>query len=223
MCAWPSGQTRKWTDATTNEHGDLPDLIRLHTGEASLRRAVEEALALLSLPPSTPDNGGGTEDVQRSWIDPKRPAKANLARPRKALGRVHCRAARFGGSATGATLLAGEGIETVLSLVTVVPGIHAAAALSAGSLGAFEPPQGLALLVIVRDKDVEGGHTANRLQLRCVERGIPSTVIVPEHSAFNDDLIAIGEETLAARNRDPYCKLQVRGHGGREAWEWENN
>ena len=160
---------------------------------------MEEAHTFLSLPPSTPDNGGGTEGVQRSWLDPKRPAKANLARTRKALGRVHGRAVRFGGSASGATLLAGEGIETVLSLVTAVPGIHAAAALSAGSLGAFDPPQDLALLVIARDKDVQGGHAANRLQLRCAERGIPSTVIVPEHSDFNDDLIAIGKETLAAR------------------------
>ena len=228
------------TDAATNEHGDLLDLIRLHTGGASLRHAMEEALAFLSLPPSTPANGGnraggydreeaarrlwrrcrpidGThaeaylharaighcrfpalrfhpdliyrgddgihrlpalvaavtgddgavEGVQRTWLDPKRPEKANLARPRKALGRVHGRAVRFGGSASGATLLAGEGIETVLSLVTAVPGIHAAAALSAGSLGAFEPPQDLALLVIARDKDVEGGHAANRLQHRC--------------------------------------------------------
>ena len=147
----------------------------------------------------TPANGAAAEGVQRTWLDPKRPAKANLARPRKALGRVHGRAVRFGGSAYGATLLAGEGIETVLSLVTAVPGIHAAAALSAGSLGAFEPPQDLALLVIARDKDVEGGHAANRLQRRCVERGIPSIVIVPEHSDFNDDLIAFGEETLTAR------------------------
>ena len=160
---------------------------------------MEEALAFLSLPLSTPANGAAAEGVQRSWLDPKRPAKANLARPRKALGRVHGRAVRFGGSATGATLLAGEGIETVLSLVTAVPGIHAAAALSAGSLGAFEPPQGHALLVIARDKDVEGGHAANRLQRRCVKRGIPSIVISPERSDFNDDLIAFGQETLAAR------------------------
>ena len=137
--------------------------------------------------------------MQRTWLDPKLPEKANLARPRKALGRVYGRAVRFGGSASGATLLAGEGIETVLSLVTAVPGIHAAAALSAGSLGAFEPPQDLALLIIARDKDMEGGHAANHLQRRCVERSIPSIVIVPEHSDFNDDLIAFGEETLAAR------------------------
>ena len=268
----PPGIPGKWTDAATNEHGDLLDIIRLHTGAASLRHAMEEVLAFLALPSAAPatggDNAGGydreeaarrlwrrcrpidgthagaylraraighcrfpalrfhpnlvhrgdngihrlpaliaavtvddgvIEGVQRTWLDPKLPEKANLVRPRKALGRVHGRAVRFGGSASGATLLAGEGIETVLSLVTAVPGIHAAAALSAGSLGAFEPPQDLALLVIAHDKDVQGGHAANRLQLRCVERGIPSTVIVPEHSDFNDDLIAIGEETLAAR------------------------
>ena len=137
--------------------------------------------------------------MQRSWLEPKRPAKANLARPRKALGRVHGQAVRFSGSASGATLLAGESIETVLSLVTDVPGIHAAAALSAGSLGACEAPQGLPLLVIARDKDVEGRHAANCLQRRCVKRGIPSIVIAPEHCDFNDDLIAFGEETLAAR------------------------
>ena len=184
----PPGIPGKWTDAATGEHGDLLDLIRLHTGGASLRHAMEEALAFLSLPRSAPANGGdhtcgydreeaarrlwrrcrpidGThaeaylharaighcrfpalrfhpdllhhddngihrlpalvaavtgddgavEGVQRTWLDPKRPAKANLARPRKALGRVHGRAVRFGGSASGATLLAGEGIETVLS------------------------------------------------------------------------------------------------------------
>ena len=111
LCApGPPGIPEEWTDAATNKHGYLLDLIRLRTGEASLRRAMDKALAFLSLPPSTPGNGGGTEDVQRSKLDPKRPAKANLARPRKALGRVHSRAVRFGGSATGAILLVGEGI-----------------------------------------------------------------------------------------------------------------
>ena len=182
---------------------------------------MEEALAFLSLPPSTPAIGTAAEGVQRTWLDPKRPAKANLARPRKALGRVHGRAVRFGGSATGATLLAGEGIETVLSLVTAVPRIHAAAALSAGSRDAFEPPQDLALLVIARDKDVEGGYAANRLQRRCRDRGIPSIVIVPERSDFNDDLIAFGQETLAARiapliaSIKPGGTVEERGGSGR--------
>ena len=179
----PPGIPGKWTDSATNQHGDLLDLIRLRTGGTSLRHAMEEALAFLSLPPSTPANGGdhaggydreeaarrlwrrcrpidGThaetylharaigycrfpalrfhpdlihrddngihrlqalvaavtgndgavEWVQRTWLDPKRPGKADLARPLKALGRVHGRAVRFGGSASCATLLAGEGI-----------------------------------------------------------------------------------------------------------------
>ena len=282
------------TDAATNEHGDLLDLVRLHTGGASLWHAMEEALAFLSLRQSTPANGGnragdydreesarrlwrrcrpidGThaeaylraraiglcrfpalrfhpdlihrgddgihrlpalvaavtgddgaiEGVQRTWLDPKLPEKANLVHPRKALGRVHGRAVRFCGTASGATLLAGEGVETVLSVVTAVPGIHAAAALSAGSLGAFEPPQDLALLVIARDKDVEGGNAANRLQRRCSERSIPSIVIVPERSDFNDDLVAAGADTLAARlspliaSTQPAATGEERGGSGR--------
>ena len=50
----PPGIPGKWTDAATNEHGDLLDLIRLHTGGASLRHAMEEALAFLSLPRPLP-------------------------------------------------------------------------------------------------------------------------------------------------------------------------
>ena len=54
----PPGIPGKWTDAATNQHGDLLDLIRLRTGGTSLRHSMEEALAFLSLLPSTPANGG---------------------------------------------------------------------------------------------------------------------------------------------------------------------
>ena len=70
----PPGIPGKWTDAATNEHGDLLDLIRLHTGGASLRHAMEEALAFLSLRQSTPANGGNhaggydrEEAARRLW------------------------------------------------------------------------------------------------------------------------------------------------------------
>ena len=62
----PPGIPGKWTDAATNEHGDLLDLIRLHTGGASLRHAMEEARAFLVLPSSAPANGGDhTGDYDR--------------------------------------------------------------------------------------------------------------------------------------------------------------
>ena len=92
---------------------------------------------------------GAIDGIHRTWLDPAAPAKAQVASPRKALGHVHGRAVRFGAPGHN-TLLVGEGIETVLSLITAVPAIPAAA-LSAGSLGAFAPPSGLVRLVIARD------------------------------------------------------------------------
>ena len=87
----------------------------------------------------------------------------------------------------------------MLSLVTAVPAIPAAAALSAGSLGAFAPPPGLARLVVARDNDAEGQRAADRLRRRCRDLGVPTAVVVPERSDFNDDLVAFGAPALAAR------------------------
>ena len=121
-----------------------------------------------------------------------------MARPRKALGRVHGMAVRFGAPAAG-TLLVGEGIETVLSLVTAMPDTVAAAALSAGSLGAFAPPAGLQRLVIARDNDPGGERAAERLARRCARAGVAALTIVPEGADFNDDLLALGSAALRAR------------------------
>ena len=107
---------------------------------------------------------------------------------------------RFGDiTFSGATLLTGEGIETVLSLITAVPTITAAAALSAGSLGVFAPPSGVSRLVIARDNDPEGERAAERLARRCARADIDTAVIVPERGDFNDDLTALGAPAITAR------------------------
>ena len=145
-------------------------------------------------------DGGRIFGVHRTWLDPRSPAKAGVAVPRKALGRIRGLAVRFGAPASDlAPLVVGEGIETVLSLVTAVPEIRAAAALSAGSLGAFAPPPGVARLVIARDNDEDGALAAERLARRCVQTGIGATVIVPVGNDFNDDLVALGSAALRAR------------------------
>ena len=144
----------------------------------------------------TGDDGAVT-GVQRTWLDPRSPAKAGVAYPRKALGRIFGHAVRFG--RPDATLLVGEGIETVLSVVTAVPEVKAAAALSAGSLGAFAPPPGVARLVIARDSDAEGERAAERLARRCARAGVAALVLVPEGGDFNDDLVSLGAPALAAR------------------------
>ena len=130
---------------------------------------------------------------------PARPPRRDVAAPRKALGRVYGLAVRFGTPSDDAALVVGEGIETVLSLITAVPEIAAAAALSAGSLGAFAPPPGVARLVIARDNDEDGALAAERLARRCARLGVAVAVIVPAGNDFNDDLVDFGAAALRAR------------------------
>ena len=63
--------------------GFHPNLI--HRGDDGIHRLLALAAAV------TGDNGA-IEDVQRTWLDPERPATIDLARPRKALGLVYGRA-----------------------------------------------------------------------------------------------------------------------------------
>ena len=95
----------------------------------------------------------------------------------------------------------GEGIETVLSILTAVPDIPALAALSAGSLAAFTPPPRTSRLFIAADHDPEGESAANRLSARVHQLHIPTTVILPERGDFNEDLTALGKDVLATRLR----------------------
>ena len=169
---------------------------------SSVRRFPALVAAVTGNDPGSGSGAGGRLlGVQRTWLDPRRPAKAGVANPRKALGRIFGHAVRFGTApADGlASLVVGEGIETVLSLIAVAPEIGAAAALSAGSLGAFAPPPGVTHLMIARDNDEDGALAAERLARRCARVGVAATVIVPVGNDFNDDLLSLGAPALRAR------------------------
>ena len=111
---------------------------------------------------------------------------------------------RFGDPGSASTLLVGEGIETVLSLITVLPDVErsrtlAAAALSAGSLGAFVPPANVTRLIVAQDRDDKGERAALRLQLRCTQLGVATAVLLSAGDDFNDDLVVHGSGPLANR------------------------
>ena len=172
--------------------------LRFHPALAYRDAAGWRRFPALVAAVSGPD--GALEGVQRTWLHPERPAKAPVAQPRKALGRVHGHAVRFGApGGTSTTLLVGEGIETVLSLVAAAPALPAAAALSAGSLAAFVPPPGTARLLIAADRDAAGRRAAAGLEARVLAQGLAATVLTPAHGDFNDDLAALGPRALAAR------------------------
>ena len=51
----PKGPAGKWTDAATNEHGDLLDVIRESCGLVDFKDVTEEARTFLSMPPPEPE------------------------------------------------------------------------------------------------------------------------------------------------------------------------
>ena len=178
------------------EPGDCPAL-RFHPGlHYHDQGGFRQFPALLA---AVTTNEGELTGIHRTWLDPRTPAKAPVAHPRKALGPIHGHAVRFAGATNGAALLVGEGIETVLSVLTALPELPGAAALSAPGLAAFTPPREVERLLIARDNDPAGENAAEGLRLRCRALGIDAAVITPAGGDFNDDLLALGPAALAER------------------------
>ncbi|MFG1228592.1 DUF7146 domain-containing protein [Xanthobacter wiegelii] len=142
--------------------------------------------------------------AHRTWLDPNgfdaiRLGKAPIDTPRRAMGDLIGNAVRFG--VPNDVMAAGEGIETVLSLRCVLPGMAMAAALSAAHLTALLFPDTLRRLYIVRDNDPAGDGARDRLIARTEAVGIEAIVLSPTLGDFNEDLRAFGIEKLRAGTR----------------------
>ena len=143
------------------------------------------------------DNSNTITAIHRTWLDPVDAAKAPLPEPRKSLGPVLGNAVRFGPAEKGRPLIAGEGIETVLSVLAAIPGVAGVAALSANKLAGFNPPDGIGLLLIARDADEDGARGAARLRDRARRAAIDAAVVAPRLGDFNDDLAKFGTDAVA--------------------------
>jgi Toprim domain len=273
------GAAGKWTDAATGEHGDLLDLIGRSRDLRDLGETMDEALAFLALPRSTPlprrlpvpsgspeaarrlfragrpitstpaeaylrarcitgrldwpslryhpsvyyreaedaprrvfpallaavtNLDGNITGILRTWLDPLRPAKAPLADPRRALGHLLGNGVRFGKPAD--ILAAGEGVETMLALKSVLPSLPVIAGLSANHLAALDlppapgsgPGQALLRLYVARDSDKAGRKAADRLHERGIAAGIDVRDLVPVHADFDLDLCRLGSDAMLA-------------------------
>jgi len=155
--------------------------------------AQEKRPALLA---AITDLDGRITGVQRTWLEPTGRGKAAVATPRRTLGRQLGHAVRFGSA--DAVMLAGEGIETVLSLKMVLPGLPMLAALAASNLGALVLPPQLQRLYVARDRDPAGEAAFQRLARRAAGLGITVRPLDPVAGDFNDDLLGSGAEALRA-------------------------
>jgi len=140
------------------------------------------------------DGAGDLQGVHRTWLAPDGQRKAAVKTQRRTMGHLLGNAVRF--SPHHDILVVGEGIETMLSLSEVAPGLPVWAALSSGHLGAVLLPEGLKRLYIAIDRDLAGQRAAERLSARATEVGVSVRVLEPRLGDFNDDLQANGNEAL---------------------------
>lgn len=140
------------------------------------------------------DLKGRQTGTHRTWLARDGSGKAPLDPSRRAMGDLLGHGVRFG--LPRDVLAAGEGIETVLSLREILPGLPMLAALSAGHLGAILFPEGLRRLYILGDRDAAGEGAVERLATRAYEAGIEPVPLLPSLGDFNDDLRQLGRDGL---------------------------
>jgi hypothetical protein len=142
------------------------------------------------------DSAGTVMGAHRTWLSADGTAKAPVACPRKAMGSLLGHGVRFGVAAP--VMLAGEGIESVLSLRAALPALPAIAALSAAHLGALDFPAGLCRLYVAREPDRGGRLAFDRLRDRARLDGVEAHPLDCNGGDFNDDLREAGIEALTA-------------------------
>ena len=159
------------------------------------------------------DLDGKITGVHRTWLDPDgfdrlRLGKAPIDTPRRAMGDLLGNAVRFG-AVDNDVLVAGEGIETMMSLRYVLPTLPMVAALSANHLAAMAMSSSLRLLYIARDDDAAGDAVQALLLQRAKAAGIEAIPLSPRLGDFNEDLHVFGLDTLRATLRSQLAPEDV--------------
>ncbi|WP_415926764.1 toprim domain-containing protein [Devosia rhizosphaerae] len=162
---------------------------RDHTGTMTRLPALVAAIT---------DNAGNVTGVHRTWLSPDGTGKAQVKTPRRAMGQLLGNGVRFGFSTDtpAPTMVAGEGLETMLSLRTVLPSMPMIAGLSAGHLGALILPHGVRQLYLAGDNDQAGRAGMERLRQNAGGSGLEVLVLRPQLGDFNDDLRRLGTDVL---------------------------
>ena len=166
------------------------------------------------------DLDGRITGVHRTWLDPSGHDKAPVDSPRRAMGRLLGHGVRFG--VANDVMVAGEGIETILSLRCVMPTMPMIAALSAAHLAAILFPVTLRRLYIARDADPAGDGANASLIDRATQAGIVAISLPPTLGDFNEDLRTLGIDALQAAIRvqiapgDVSCFMELAARAGTE-------
>lgn len=130
------------------------------------------------------DLSGTLTGVHRTWLARDGRDKAPFEEPRKALGDLLGHAVRIGKVAD--VLCAGEGLETMLSIRTLLPTMPIAAACPPATCpSVLALPAGLARLYIAVDNDIAGARAAATLKSRAADVGIDASLLIPSSDDWN--------------------------------------
>ena len=142
---------------------------------------------------------GHITGAHRTWLDPTGEDKAPVDTPRRAMGHLLGHGVRFGVATD--VMAAGEGIETMLSVRSVLPDLPMVAALSANHLAALFFRVTLRRLYVVLDNDPAGERAVATLTERAQAAGIEALRLSPMLGDFNEDLLRLGVDHLRAALR----------------------
>jgi hypothetical protein len=145
------------------------------------------------------DGDGTLTGVHRTWLDPVTQDKAPIATPRRAMGNLLGQGVRFG--VAGDVMAAGEGIETMGSLRSIMPAMPMIAGLSAAHLAGILFPATLQRLYVARDDDPAGDAAMVALTRRAVAAGIEIVPLASMLGDFNEDLRLLGDDRMRAAVR----------------------
>lgn len=166
------------------------DTLRYHPNCYHRAHADVPLLAFPALLAAITDLTGRFTGVHRTWLSPDGLSMAPLEDTRRAMGNMIGNAVRFGTARH--VLIAGEGLETMLSLRSVLPSIPAAAALTANHLMLLKLPSTLQRLYVALDNDPAGDMAWQSLSETARSQGISPFPLVPALDDWNGDLKRIG-------------------------------
>jgi hypothetical protein len=162
------------------------------------------------------DLSGNVTGVLRTWLERDGSAKAPIPNPRRAMDELLGHAVCFG--AAHDVLAAGEGVETMLSLKSVLPRLPVVAALSASHLAALLLPPLLRRLYVAADNDAAGRHAATRLTERACDAQIETHLLLPRTDDWNTDVRTFASrmilDVLAAQLADADAARFLRPTAG---------
>ena len=140
---------------------------------------------------------GRVNAVHRTWLDATGLDKAQLPQPKKLLDSPKGAGVQFHPERMATSDIAvGEGIETVLSVLSALPGCAGIATLTSSVMAGIPIPPSTGRILIAVDRDPAGYPAACRLQDRLKAEGRNAHLILPELDDLNDDLKAVGAAQL---------------------------